>query len=130
MCTETDLVYTDGSTKNVKLNDQQPLVRTVVQDSIENLRALLLFNDAFPDPVAAFRLAKGALTIAAENREADGVLVLHRLQDDDEYVAKLITLVRQLILVMTLLIFFVSHVHVYAFSVLKSRIAAMQFVLR
>lgn len=88
---DTDIV---GTTKSIKLSLQRPLVRAIIQDSIENLRALVLFNNAFPDSVLSFNLAKGALIIAAENRKADGALVLHRLQDDADYLAKLSILVR------------------------------------
>jgi hypothetical protein len=70
---DTNLVFVDGpGPTKLKLNDQHQLVRWIVQDAIENLRALLLFNNAFPDAPVASTLAKGALNLAAENREANG----------------------------------------------------------
>lgn len=81
---------------------------------------MLLFNNAFPDTVVASTLAKGALNLAAENREADGaIFIQHRLQDDEEYLAKLISLVRYIMLEMTSLRFIDSRVDVYAISVVK-----------
>jgi hypothetical protein len=123
---DTDIVFLEGPGAKLNLNDQRPLVRGIVQDAIENLRALLLFNNAFPDTVFASTLAKGALTLAAENRDVDGaVFVQHRLQDDEEYLAKLSSLVRYIISEMTSLMFVDSHVDVYAVSVAKSRSTAI-----
>jgi hypothetical protein len=126
---DTNLVFVDGpGPTKLKLNDQHQLVRWIVQDAIENLRALLLFNNAFPDAPVTFTLAKGALNLAAENREADGgVLVQHQLQDDEEYLFRLSTLVHYIISEMTSLRFIGSCADVYAVSVVKSRIAAMRF---
>ena len=98
---ETDLVFSDGFNK-LMLTNQRPIVRAIVRDATELLRASLLFNNAFPDPILAFNLTKHALLTAAQNNSS-GASVLHRLQDEDEieYLAKLVTLVRGQILGMT-----------------------------
>jgi hypothetical protein len=90
---DTDLVFADGSNK-LMLTNQRPIIRTIVRDATELLRASLVFTNAFPDPVLAFNFAKQALLSAAQNNSS-GVNVLSRLQDEDEleYVAKLVTLV-------------------------------------
>jgi hypothetical protein len=89
---DTDLVFLKGSTK-LTLTSQRTIVRAVVQDSIETLRAFLLFRNAFPDATVAFSFAREALDLAAEGHRPGGSLVQHRLQNDDEYAAKLLSLV-------------------------------------
>ena len=64
--TETDLIFPTGITK-LKLTIQQPLIRAVVQDAIENMQVSLMFNNAFPDAILAVSLAKECVAITAEN---------------------------------------------------------------
>ncbi|KAI9429942.1 hypothetical protein BJY52DRAFT_1200336 [Lactarius psammicola] len=90
---DTDLIFADGSTK-LMLTNQRPLIRVIVQDAIENLRASLLFQNAFPDANVAFTLTRDALGVAAENHKPGGAIVQWRLQADDEYMARLVSLPR------------------------------------
>ncbi|KAI9451374.1 hypothetical protein BJY52DRAFT_1191052 [Lactarius psammicola] len=80
---DTDLVFTEGSTK-LMLTNQRPIIRAVIQDAIENLRASILFTNAFPDATIAFALSSDALKVAAESHKPD----------DGEYLAKLVPLPR------------------------------------
>ncbi|KAH9019344.1 hypothetical protein EDB83DRAFT_2320776 [Lactarius deliciosus] len=90
---DTDLVFVDGTTK-IMLTSQRALIRTIVQDSIENLRASILFNNAFPDATVAFTLTREALLTATESHGHGGGIVRRRLQVDDEYLTKLVSLSR------------------------------------
>lgn len=89
---ETDLVFMKGSTK-LMLTNQRTIIRAIVQDSIETLRAFLLFRNAFPDATVSFSFAREALRLAAEAHQPGGSLVQQRLNDDHEYATKLISLV-------------------------------------
>ncbi|KAH8986506.1 hypothetical protein EDB83DRAFT_2535738 [Lactarius deliciosus] len=90
---DTDLVFV-GNTTKIMLTSQRPLIRAIVQDAIENLRASILFVNAFPDATVAFTLTKDALITATENHGHGGGIVQRRLQVDDEYLTKLISLAR------------------------------------
>ncbi|KAH9015135.1 hypothetical protein EDB83DRAFT_2321365 [Lactarius deliciosus] len=90
---DTDLVFV-GNTTKIMLTSQRPLIRAIVQDAIENLRASILFVNAFPDATVAFTLTKDALITATENHGHGGGIVQRQLQVDDEYLTKLISLAR------------------------------------
>ncbi|KAH8978804.1 hypothetical protein EDB86DRAFT_3090016 [Lactarius hatsudake] len=101
---DTDLVFV-GNTTKIMLTftitwiiletglSQHPLIRAIVQDAIENLRASILFVNTFPDATVAFTLTKDALITATENHGHGGGIVQRRLQVDDEYLTKLISLI-------------------------------------
>ncbi|KAH9043943.1 hypothetical protein EDB85DRAFT_1885442 [Lactarius pseudohatsudake] len=89
----TNLVFVEGTTK-VMLTSQRALIRVIVQDSIENLRASILFNNAFPDATVAFAFTREALIAATGNHGHGGGIIRRRLQVDDEYLTKLISLER------------------------------------
>ena len=86
-----DLVFLNGSSK-LMLTNQHTIICTIIHDATELLRATILTNNAFLDPVLSFNYAKHALISAAQNNSS-GAAVLHRLQDDNDYLAKLVTLV-------------------------------------
>ncbi|KAH9018580.1 hypothetical protein EDB84DRAFT_1566350 [Lactarius hengduanensis] len=90
---DTDLVFVEGTTK-VMLTSQRALIRVIVQDAIEHLRASILFNTAFPDATVAFALTRDALIAATGNHGHGGGIVRRRLEVDDEYLTKLISLSR------------------------------------
>ncbi|KAI9431989.1 hypothetical protein H4582DRAFT_2084278 [Lactarius indigo] len=90
---DTDLVFV-GSTTKIMLTSQRPLIQGIVQDAIENLRASLLFNNAFPDATVAFAFTRDALLTATESHGHGGGIVRCQLQVDDEYLTKLISLSR------------------------------------
>jgi len=84
------------------LTHQRPIIRAIVQDAIDRLRVSLLVRNAFPEPVVAIAFTKDALHLAAERSDKPGATTVQaRLQDDDEYVTKLVSLVSVIILEMT-----------------------------
>lgn len=89
---DTDLVFPNGSTK-LMLTHQRSIVRGIVHDAIDILRAFLLFRNAFPDVPTAISFAREPLSVAAGGYQPGGLLVRNRLQEDDEYALKLISLV-------------------------------------
>ncbi|KAI9439729.1 hypothetical protein H4582DRAFT_2075103 [Lactarius indigo] len=64
----TDLSFAPGSTR-LMLTAQRPLVRAVIQEAIENVRAAMMFNDAFPNLARAFTFIRDALITAAYSAE-------------------------------------------------------------
>ncbi|KAH9173191.1 hypothetical protein EDB89DRAFT_2068943 [Lactarius sanguifluus] len=90
---DTDLVFVEGTTK-VMLTSQRALIRVIVQDAIENLHASILFHNAFPDATVAFAFTQDALIAATGNHGHGGGIVRRRLQVDDEYLTKLVSLSR------------------------------------
>ncbi|KAH9038023.1 hypothetical protein EDB83DRAFT_2524601 [Lactarius deliciosus] len=74
--------------------DLLPPVRNVVQEAIENLRASLLFNNAFPTAPIAFAFTKESLITAAEKFKPGATHIQCRLQQDEEYLGKIGPLVR------------------------------------
>jgi hypothetical protein len=89
---ETDLIFVPGTNK-VMLMAQHPLIRTVIQDGIENVRASLLFEDAFPDATSIPAVTRDALIDAAWSHIPRALGIHSRLQGDDEYVARMSRLV-------------------------------------
>jgi hypothetical protein len=89
---ETDLVYPSGTTK-VMLTLQSPLIRTVLQDGIENLQASLLLEHAFPDPNLTVLFIRKNLVGAARSHLPRAVNVHKRLLVDNAYLDKLSRLV-------------------------------------
>ena len=76
------------------LTHQHPIIHSIIQDAIDNLPASLLVRNAFPDAIVAFAFTKDALRLAAERSDKPGASTVQaRLQDDDKYVAKLVSLV-------------------------------------
>jgi hypothetical protein len=94
---DTHLTFNPGSNK-VMLTIQIPLIRTIIQDSFEDLRATLLFENAFPDPNLTILFLRKTLIGAARSRLPDTVNVYNRLLLDDEYRDKLSRLVSDLTL--------------------------------
>lgn len=130
---DTDLVYPAGSTK-LMLKRQQPFIQTVVQAAIENMRASLMFNRAFPDGALAFYLAKESLVVAADKLKPGSTpiqrrlkqAIQRRLEQDEDYLASIAQLVSFFYTAeMTLLILCNSRVLGSHICGLKSRIAAI-----
>jgi hypothetical protein len=69
------------------------MVRVVVQDGMEKVRADLLINHAFPDPVVALVTVKEALITSALQRPVTSD-IHRRLVFDDDYMDTLMPLVR------------------------------------
>ena len=72
---------------------QMPLIHTVVQDAFENIRASLLFEDAFPDPNLTVLFVRKNLISAARAHLPRAVDIHKRLLCDDRYLNKLSHLV-------------------------------------
>ena len=89
---ETELCYAPGGTR-VMLTIQRRLLRTVIQDSIEILRATLIFENAFPEGDQGFNFARRALVSAAEKQLPVTLSIHNRLLQDEDYIGKIIPLV-------------------------------------
>ncbi|KAI9436434.1 hypothetical protein H4582DRAFT_2058711 [Lactarius indigo] len=89
----TDLSFAPGSTR-LMLTAQRPLIRAVIQEAIENVRAAMLFNDAFPNLNRAFTFIRDALISAAYSYGPVASMLYKRLMEDDEYLARIIPLPR------------------------------------
>ncbi|KAH9031415.1 hypothetical protein EDB83DRAFT_2652456 [Lactarius deliciosus] len=85
--TDTDLL--PPGAKRLLLTNQQTLVHNVVQEAIENLRASLLFNNAFPTAPIAFAFTKESLITAAEKFKPGATHIQCQLQQDEEYLGKI-----------------------------------------
>ncbi|KAH9061713.1 hypothetical protein EDB83DRAFT_2520148 [Lactarius deliciosus] len=71
---DTDLVFGLGS-KKVMLTLQFPLVRVVLQDAFEYMRAYLVLTDAFPDTTDAISFARDSLITTAESHQSDAAII-------------------------------------------------------
>lgn len=89
---DTDLVYSTGSNK-LRLTNQRPLVRAVLHEAIELLRAAMLFNNSFPDVCAALGLIKDCVFRAAEKLKPGTAEIFERLTHDADYLSKITPLV-------------------------------------
>ena len=90
---DTDLFIIPGSNK-VNLSSQKPLIRVIVQDAIEELRALMLFSHAFPNATIAIGFVwESLLTVADKYRPAASAIHV-RLGTDDRYMSMMVRMVR------------------------------------
>ena len=74
------------------------LIRTIIQDSFEDLRATLLFENTFPDPNLTILFLQKTIVGAARSRLPDAVNIHNWLLLDDKYRDKLSRLVSDLTL--------------------------------
>jgi hypothetical protein len=88
----TEFIYVAGTTR-VNLTAQLPVMRTVIQDAFEEVRASMLFNCAFLDASAIPTILKEALIAAALSHVPRSSNIYSRLMMDDEYAAKMSRLV-------------------------------------
>src|SRR6201996_6683762 len=76
---ETDLHIIPGTTR-IALTGQQPTVRMVIGEAIENVRVSLLFVDAFPDAARTHEFIRdGLLTVSVKTVQVFGGFALIRL---------------------------------------------------
>jgi hypothetical protein len=94
--TETDLFFPPGSNR-LALSAQNSLISLVVQDAINNVRASLLFDYAFPEGVDKVALVRGCLLAGAEKYKPSSSHIHERLLNDSEYMALMIHLVRAIL---------------------------------
>ncbi len=122
--TETDLVFPPGVTK-LMMTNQQPLVQAIIQDAIENLRASLMFNHAFPDGTVAFTFTKESLITATKSYKPGAAHIQCQLLQDEDYLVKIAQLVCFINVTTTSLTLCNSHVLGSHFCRVKSRSTAM-----
>jgi len=89
---ETDIIFSNGRTK-LGLNNQQILMRAVLQDAIDNVHGNLLFQDSFPKPDAAGASTRAALVNAARSCFPHTAAIYNRLLSDEEYMANMSVIV-------------------------------------
>ena len=89
--TDTDILFPSGSNR-LALRNQRPLLRVVIQDAIEHVRAELLCQNAFPDPALTLETIRTCLRTAA-SRYPGAASIHRRLMGDEEYMMKITPLV-------------------------------------
>ncbi|KAH9989241.1 hypothetical protein BJV77DRAFT_963983 [Russula vinacea] len=89
---DTNIVFSPGSNK-IALTCQRPLIRVVIQDAMENVRADLLFKNAYPDPAVALVTIKESL-LASASRHLGASSIRRRLVFDEQYMTGMIPLPR------------------------------------
>ncbi|KAH9168126.1 hypothetical protein EDB89DRAFT_2074246 [Lactarius sanguifluus] len=90
---ETEIRSIPGS-NHVILTIQGTLLRTVIQDAFENLRAAMLFQNAFPDGALTLSYIRDALITAARQCGPAAASIYTRLLNDTDYFAKIVPLPR------------------------------------
>jgi hypothetical protein len=98
---DTELQFIPGSNK-LSLTTQRPLIRVIIQDAMELVRADMLFNQAFPDPAVALVAIRTSLITAASSYP-NAVSIHRRLLCDEWYIEKIIPLVSSLMINVALL---------------------------
>lgn len=88
---ETDLLLVSGSNK-VMLTVQRPLMRAVLQDTFERIRAAMVFKTAFPNVFETIDMITDNLIIAAEKNER-ATNIYNRLVIDGDYTTNMSRLV-------------------------------------
>jgi hypothetical protein len=92
----TELILVPG-TNRLTLSAQRPLIWVIVQDTIENLRALLLFDHTFPNAVKARRAIQKSILAAANKYRPGATAIYKQLNRDEEYMLMLARLVNDFI---------------------------------
>ena len=84
---DTDIMFIP-STNKITLTNQHPLLRAVIQEAFENLRASLLFNHGFPNANVTPSLIRVSLIAAAETHSPKASQIHLHLLNDHEYMEK------------------------------------------
>ncbi|KAH9013213.1 hypothetical protein EDB85DRAFT_2158401 [Lactarius pseudohatsudake] len=90
---ETEIQFMPG-TNRVVLTVQGTLLRTVIQDAFEYLRAAILFQHAFPDAALTLSYVREALITAARQCGPVAASIYTRMLNDTEYFTKIVPLPR------------------------------------
>jgi hypothetical protein len=88
---DTDICFQPGTSK-VMLTNQRPLLRVIITEAMEQVRADLLFNYAFPNPLVALTSIRNSL-ITCGSRVPNAETFYRRLLFDEQYMTALIPLV-------------------------------------
>ena len=126
---DTDLVFQPG-TNRITLMTQHPLVRLVIQDGIENVRAHLMSSHAFPDLAATLPVVRSSLLRGAMSHFPRTVIIHRRLQCDEDYLGPISRLVRLPCLRDDTINTFLRYVFGFHFSGVKSKSGALRLSLR
>ena len=102
---ETDLRVIPG-TNRIALTGQQPTVRMIIGEAIENVRVSLLFVDAFPDTARTHEFIREGLLTAAARQGPVAATIHKRLREDEAYLSTISPLVSNIVLWITYLTFF------------------------
>lgn len=81
---DTDVIFVSGTTR-VLLTNQSPIMRSIIQDALENIRVFLLFNNVFPNVITIPSITRNAMVAAAETRWLSS-RIYQRLLNDEDYV--------------------------------------------
>jgi hypothetical protein len=100
---DTDLNLVKGSSR-LMLSIQTEVVQAMIQQSIDGLLTPLLFEHAFPDLALSNSFVRDALITAAARYGPTAAAMHARLINDNNYILKIIPLVRNFNLVTTKLI--------------------------
>lgn len=98
---DTNLVLSLGTNK-LSLTSQRPLVRVVIHEGMELVRADMLTKHAFPDPAVVLVGIKDAL-LTSGSRYPGATSIYRRLLFDEEYMTAIIPLVSSRCLATTVL---------------------------
>ncbi|KAH9039951.1 hypothetical protein EDB84DRAFT_1436917 [Lactarius hengduanensis] len=90
---ETEIQFMPG-TNRVVLTTQGTLLRTVIQDAFEYLRAAILFQHAFPDAALPLSYVHDTLITAARQCGPAAASIYTRMLNDTEYFTKIVPLLR------------------------------------
>jgi hypothetical protein len=117
---DTDICFQPGSKKKILLTSQRPLLRVIITVAMEHVRADLVFDYAFPDPLVAVTSIRNAL-LTSGSRLPGAATFYRRLLFDEQYMAAVVPLVSSLNLEATILTLFYSCVHEFRSSEAKSK---------
>ncbi|KAF8269645.1 hypothetical protein EI94DRAFT_1699341 [Lactarius quietus] len=73
----------------LKLTHKRPMVRAVIQEAIEQLRAMMMFNNAFPEFCVALGLIKDCLFTVANILKPGSAGIYIQLKEDPEYLSRI-----------------------------------------
>ena len=88
---ETELIL--SSRKKVNLTLQSVAICVLLQDAIDTVRLLLLFDNAFPDANMTLKIIRDGLLSAAEKYKPEMSVIHEQLTSDVKYFAKLSSVV-------------------------------------
>src|SRR5216684_2309159 len=92
---DADLFIVLGS-KRLILSAQTPLIWVIIQDAIEGLQGLMLFNHVFPSAAQAIEFVQDSLLVVADRYRPAASTIYGRLNKDEAYLSMMICLVSEL----------------------------------
>src|SRR5258708_21460703 len=92
---DADLFIVPGS-KRLILFAQMPLIQVIIQDAIEGLQGLMLFNHVFPSAAQVIEFVQDSLLVVANRYRPAASIIYGRLNKDKAYLSMMICLVSEL----------------------------------